>query len=178
MKKTITALSLVAALLTASSVPAASVSPAAPEPPASCAGLVADLAAKLKEALATLVPVPDVAALKPLIGDMLAIVAAMQNAGCLPTTPVSAPAPVTVKVYEGPTDQCLPVVLHLISSIAGLGGTVLGAAAGAQPDAARVTELAKTTLQNANDLLAKCDLPAPPGGMPAAPGAPLPAGNR
>ncbi|ANZ38187.1 hypothetical protein BBK82_21095 [Lentzea guizhouensis] len=137
-----------------------------------------DLAEKLKKAVAGLVPVPDVGAVTPLIGDMLGIVTAMQSAGCLPTPPVSAPsvpAPVTAMAYEGPADQCLSAVLNLISSIAGLGGAVLGAAAGAQPDVAKLTELLKGLLKNANDLLTKCGLPAPPGGMPALAGAPLPA---
>jgi len=178
VKKTITALSLVAALFTASTVPAASVTPAAPEPPAACTALVADLAAKVKKVVESLVPVPNAGAVPPLVGDLLAIVTAMQNAGCLPKPPVSAPsvpAPVTARAYEGPADQCLAAVLDLISSVAGLGGAVLGAAAGAQPDPAKVTELVKGLLKNADDLLPKCGLPAPPGGMPALPGAPLPA---
>ncbi|MEU7477655.1 hypothetical protein AB0A63_16820 [Lentzea sp. NPDC042327] len=180
MKKTITALSLAAALFAASTVPAASVTTAAPEPPAACADLVSDLAAKLKKAVASLVPTPDVAALTPLVGDVLAILTAMQDAGCLPAPPVSAPsvpAPVTAKTYEGPADQCVAAVLNLISSVAGLGGTVLGAAAGAQPDAAKLTELLKGVLKDAEDLLAKCGLPKPSGGMPAMSGAPLPVGQ-
>ncbi len=175
-----TALSLVAALFTASSVPAASVSPAAQEVPPACTALVQDFAKKLKEVVDSLLPAPNTGAVTPLIGDLLGIVTEMQNAGCLPATPVSAPAaprPATAMTYEGPADQCLSAVLHLISSVAGLGGTVLGAAAGAPPDVAKITELLKVVLKNADDLLAKCELPAPPGGMPAVPGAPPPAGH-
>ena len=171
MRKTITALSLVAALFAASTVPAASVTPAEPDPPAACKTLAADLAAKLKQTIGSLVPAPDVNALKPLIGDLLAIVAAMQKAGCLPALPVSAPAaPLPAKAaYAAPADECLSAVLNLISGVAGLGGAVLAAA-----DAAKITELLKALLATADDLLDKCDLPAPPGGMPPAPGAPLP----
>jgi hypothetical protein len=176
VKKTITALSLVAALFTASTIPAASASPAAPELPAACAGLVTDFAAKLKKAVASLVPVPNVEAVKPLIGDLLGLVTALQNAGCLPTPPVSAPGvplPARAAEYTGPADQCLPVVLNLIAAIAGLGGTVLGAAGG-PPDVAKITAMLTTVLDTVKDLLGKCGLPAPPGGLPALPGVPLP----
>lgn len=174
MKKTITALSLVAALFTASTIPAATASPTAPELPAACAGLVTDLAGKLKQAIGSLLPLPNTGALTPLIGDLLGIVTALQNAGCLPTPPVSAPGvplPARAAEYTGPADQCLPVVLNLISGIAGLGGTVLGAA---PPDAAKITELLKALLKTVEDLLSKCGLPAPPGGLPALPGLPAP----
>ncbi|HEX7302471.1 hypothetical protein, partial [Lentzea sp.] len=115
MKKTIAAFSLVAALFTASSVPAASAAPAAPQLPAACAGLVQDLAAKLKKTVGSLVPVPNVGAVTPMIGDLLGLVAAMQGAGCLPMPPVSAPGvplPAKALEYAGPTDVCLPVVLN------------------------------------------------------------------
>ncbi|GHH46030.1 hypothetical protein [Lentzea cavernae] len=176
MKKTITALSLVAALFTASTIPAASASPAAPELPAACAGLVQDLAGKLTKTISSLLPLPNVGAVTPLIGDMLNLVTAMQSSGCLPALPVSAPVPLPVRAaeYTGPVDQCLPVVLNLISTIAGLGGTVLGAAGGALPDVGKVTGLLTTLLKTVTDLLSKCGLPAPPGGLPTLPGLPLP----
>ncbi|SDL49563.1 hypothetical protein SAMN04488074_111156 [Lentzea albidocapillata subsp. violacea] len=179
MKKTITALSLVAALFTASTIPAASASPAAPELPAACAGLVTDLAGKLTKTVSSLLPLPNVAAVTPLIGDMLNLVTAMQSSGCLPTPPVSVPGvPLPAKAeYTGPVDQCLPVVLNLISSIAGLGGTVLGAAGGALPDVGKLTGLLTTLLKTVTELLSKCGLPAPPGGLPALPGLPLPVQN-
>ncbi|KOV79806.1 hypothetical protein [Nocardia sp. NRRL S-836] len=177
MKKTITVLSLVASLFAASSVPAATASLVAPEPPATCTSLATDLAAKLKKLVESLLAPPDAGAVAPLIGDLLAIVTAMQNAGCLPKPPVSAPAvpQPAAPAREAPSEQCLAAVLNLISSIAGLGGTVLGAVGGTQLDPAKVTEQLKTVLKNADDLLARCGLPAPPGGVPAAPGAPLPA---
>ena len=167
MKKAITALSLVAALFTSSSVPATSASPAAPEPPAACAGLVQDFAAKLKQAVGALVPTPDVAAVKPLIGDLLVLLTAMQNAGCVPAPPVSPPsAPSPAKAFESAAapEECLAAVLNVISGVAGLGGAVLGGA-----DAAKITELLKALLQTVNDTLGKCGLPVPPGGMPAMP---------
>ncbi|WP_329789403.1 hypothetical protein V1227_34525 [Lentzea sp. DG1S-22] len=177
MRKTITALSLVAALVTASAVPAASSSPAAPEVPAACAALVHDFADKLKKAVSSLAPTPDVAAVTPLIGDLLGLVTAMQNAGCLPTPPVSAPgapAPARTAEQTAPADQCLPAVLDLIAAVAALGGTILGAGA-TPPDAAKVTELMNAVLKAAKELLGKCGLPVPPGGLPASPGAPVPA---
>lgn len=176
MKKTITALSLVAALFTASTIPAASASPAAPELPAACAGLVTDLAGKLTKTVSSLLPLPNVGAVTPLIGDMLNLVTAMQNSGCLPALPVSAPVPLPVRAmeYSGPVDQCLPVVLNLVATIAGLGGTVLGAAGGAVPDVGKLTGLLTTLLKTVTDLLSKCGLPAPPGGLPTLPGLPLP----
>jgi len=167
VKKAITALSLVAALFTSSSVPATSASPAAPEPPAACAGLVQDFAAKLKQAVGALVPTPDVAAVKPLIGDLLVLLTAMQNAGCVPAPPVSPPsAPSPAKAFESSAapEECLAAVLNVISGVAGLGGAVLGGA-----DAAKITELLKALLQTVNDTLGKCGLPVPPGGMPAMP---------
>ncbi|HEX7304825.1 hypothetical protein [Lentzea sp.] len=174
MKKTIAAFSLVAALFTASSVPAASAAPA-PQLPAACAGLVQDLAAKLKKTVGSLVPVPNVGAVKPMIGDLLGLVTAMQGAGCLPTPPVSVPGvPLPVKAipYAGPTDVCLPVVLNLVSAVAGLGGTVLGAAGGGLPDVGKLTALLTTLLKTVTDLLTKCGLPAPPGGLPTVPSLP------
>jgi hypothetical protein len=179
VKKTITALSLVAALFTASSVPAASASPAAPELPAACAGLVTDLAGKLTKVVGSLLPIPNVAAVTPLIGDLLGLVSALQSSGCLPALPVSAPVPLPVKAvaYSGPVDQCLPVVLNLVSTIAGLGGTILGAASGGLPDVGKITELLTTLLKTVTELLNKCGLPAPPGGLPALPGLPLPVEN-
>jgi hypothetical protein len=177
VKKTITALSLVAALFTASAIPAASASPAAPELPAACAGLVTDLAGKLTKTVSSLLPVPNVGAVTPLIGDMLGLVTAMQSSGCLPTPPVSVPAvplPAKAVEYAGPVDQCLPVVMNLIASVAGLGGTVLGAAGGGVPDVGKVTGLLTTLLKTVTDLLGKCGLPAPPGGLPALPGLPVP----
>jgi len=171
VRKTITALSLVAALFAASTVPAASVTPAAPEPPAACNGLVADLAAKLKQTFSSLASAPEVNAAKPLIGDLLAIVAEMQKAGCLPALPVSAPAasPPVKTGYAAPADECLRAVLNLISGVAGLGGAVLGGA-----DPAKINELLKALLATADDLLSECGLSLPPGGMPAASGVPLP----
>ncbi|GAA3668665.1 hypothetical protein GCM10022267_64140 [Lentzea roselyniae] len=180
MKKTITALSLVAALFTASSVPAASATPAAQELPAACAGLVTDLAGKLTKVVSSLLPVPNVGAVTPLIGDLLGLVSALQGAGCLPTPPVSAPGvplPVKAAEYSGPVDQCLPVVLNLVSSIAGLGGTILGAAGGGLPDIGKITGILTTLLKTVTDLLQKCGLPAPPGGLPTLPGLPLPVEN-
>jgi len=181
VKKTITALSLVAALFTASTIPAASASPAAPELPAACAGLVQDLAGKLTKTVSSLLPLPNVGAVTPLIGDLLGLVTALQSSGCLPTPPVSVPGvPIPVKAaeYTGPVDQCLPVVLNLISTIAGLGGTVLGAAGGALPDVGKLTGLLTTLLKTVTDLLSKCGLPAPPGGLPSLPGLPgLPVEN-
>ena len=177
MRKTITALSLVAVLFTASSVPAASATPAAPELPAACAGLVTDLAGKLTKVVGSLLPIPNIGAVTPLIGDLLGLVTALQSSGCLPTPPVSVPSlPVPVKAvaYSGPVDQCLPVVLNLISTIAGLGGTILGAASGGLPDVGKVTGLLTTLLKTVTDLLSKCGLPAPPGGLPTLPGLPLP----
>ncbi|SES34297.1 hypothetical protein [Lentzea albida] len=176
MKKTITALSLVAALFTASTIPAATASPAAPELPAACAGLVTDLAGKLQKTIASLLPLPNVGAVTPLIGDLLGLVTAMQSAGCLPTPPVSVPGvplPAKAAEYAGPA-ECLPVVLNLIASVAGLGGTVLGAASGALPDVGKLTGLLTTLLKTVTDLLSKCGLPAPPGGLPTLPGLPLP----
>ncbi|MFD9703715.1 hypothetical protein [Lentzea sp. NPDC059081] len=174
MKKTIAALSLVAALFTASSVPAASAAPAAPQLPAACAGLVQDLAGKLKKTVTGLLPLPNVGAVTPLVGDLLGLVTAMQNSGCLPTPPVSVPVPLPVKAadYVGPVDKCLPVVLNLISSVAGLGGTVLGAVGGGLPDVGKLTTLLTTLLKTVTDLLTKCGLPAPPGGLPTLPGLP------
>ncbi|WP_394616024.1 hypothetical protein JNUCC0626_40975 [Lentzea sp. JNUCC 0626] len=181
MKKTITALSLVAALFTASTIPAASAAPAAPELPAACAGIVTDLAGKLTKTVSSLLPLPNVGAVTPLIGDMLGLVTALQSSGCLPALPTSGlPVPVPVKEgveYAGPVDQCLPVVLNLVSTIAGLGGTVLGAAGGALPDVGKLTGLLTTLLKTVTDLLSKCGLPAPPGGLPALPGLPLPIQN-
>ena len=181
MKKTITALSLVAALFTASSVPAASASPAAPELPAACAGLVTDLAGKLTKVVGSLLPIPNVAAVTPLIGDLLNLVTALQSSGCLPTPPVSVPGgvplPAKAAEYNGPVDQCLPVVLNLISSIAGLGGTILGAAGGGLPDVGKITGILTTLLKTVTDLLQKCGLPAPPGGLPALPALPVAAEN-
>ena len=175
VKKTITALSLAAALFTASSVPAASASPAAPELPAACAAIVTDLAGKLTKVVSSLLPLPNVGAVTPLIGDLLGLVTALQSSGCLPTPPVSVPVPLPVKAveYAGPVDQCLPVVLNLISSIAGLGGTILGAAGGGLPDVGKITGILTTLLKTVTELLSKCGLPAPPGGLPALP-VPLP----
>lgn len=181
MKKTITALSLVAALFTASSVPAASATPAAPELPAACAAIVTDLAGKLTKVVSSLLPLPNVGAVTPLIGDLLGLVTALQSSGCLPALPTSGlPVPVPVKgvAYAGPVDQCLPVVMNLISSIAGLGGTILGAAGGGLPDVGKITGILTTLLKTVTDLLQKCGLPAPPGGLPALPGLPsLPVEN-
>lgn len=177
MKKTIAAFSLVAALFAASTIPASGTSAAAPELPAACTGLVTDLAAKLKKTIDSLLPVPNVGAVTPLIGDMLGIVTAMQNAGCLPTPPVSAPAvplPAKAAEYAGPVDQCLPAVLNVISAVAGLGGVILGAAGGGVPDAGKVTSLLTTLHKSVTDLLSKCGLPAPPGGVPALPAPALP----
>ncbi|SER51264.1 hypothetical protein SAMN05216188_11262 [Lentzea xinjiangensis] len=171
MKKAITALSLVAALFTASSVPAASVAPAAPEPPAACAALMADFAEKLKKAVAGLVPTPNVGAVSPLVGDLLGLIEAMQNAGCLPAPPVTAPgapAPGKAAEHTAPANECLSAVLKLISSVAALGGAIFSP----QPDPAKVKELLTALLKSANELLEKCGLQAPPGGLP-----PLPAGT-
>ncbi|MEV6240823.1 hypothetical protein [Lentzea sp. NPDC051838] len=175
MKKTITALSLVAALFTASSTPAALATPAAPELPAACAGLVTDLAGKLTKTVTSLLPLPNLGAVTPLIGDLLGLVSALQSSGCLPALPVSAPVPLPVKAveYTGPVDQCLPVVLNLISSIAGLGGTVLGALGGGLPDVGKITGILTTLLKTVTDLLQKCGLPVPAGGLPSLP-IPLP----
>lgn len=174
MRKTITALSLVAALLTASSVPATSASPAEPEPPATCAQLVQDFAAKLKQAIASLLPAPNVAAAKPLIGDLLELVDEMQDAECLPTTPVSAPGTTPAKAFEqaDPADQCLAAVLNLIAGVAGVGGAVLSGA-----DAAKITGMLKELLKTAEQVVDQCGLPAPSGGMPAL-GGPVPVGSR
>ncbi|HEX8867238.1 MAG TPA: hypothetical protein VF821_16385, partial [Lentzea sp.] len=148
MKKTITALSLVAALFTASSTPAALATPAAPELPAACAGLVTDLAGKLTKTVSSLLPLPNVGAVTPLIGDLLGLVTALTSAGCLPALPTSGlPVPVPVVKYNGPVDQCLPVVLNLISTIAGLGGTILGAASGGLPDVGKITGILTTLLK-------------------------------
>jgi hypothetical protein len=177
VKKTITALSLVAALFTASTIPAASATPAAPELPAACAAIVTDLTGKLTKVISSLLPLPNVGAVTPLIGDLLGLVTALQSSGCLPVLPTSGlPVPVPVKgvEYAGPVDQCLPVVMNLISTIAGLGGTVLGAASGGLPDVGKITGILTTLLKTVTDLLSKCGLPAPPGGLPALPALPLP----
>lgn len=181
MKKTITALSLVAAVFTASTIPAASAAPAAPELPAACAAIVTDLAGKLTKVVSSLLPLPNVGAVTPLIGDLLGLVTALQSSGCLPALPTSGlPVPVPVKgvaAYAGPVDQCLPVVMNLISTIAGLGGTILGAAGGGLPDVGKITGILTTLLKTVTELLSKCGLPAPPGGLPALPGLPLPVQN-
>jgi hypothetical protein len=92
----------------------------------------------------------------------------------VPTSGLPVPVPAKGVEYAGPVDQCLPVVLNLISSIAGLGGTILGAAGGGLPDVGKITGILTTLLKTVTDLLSKCGLPAPPGGLPALPGLPLP----
>jgi hypothetical protein len=170
VKKTVTVVSLVAVIFTASIVPAAS-TPDRADPPAACAGLVTQLVDTLKKVIGSLTAVPPNPgdATAPL-GDILGILTALQGAKCLPTPPVSAPVAVPVDLaWEGP-EECLPVVMNLFSGVFGLLGKVLPGAGA--PDVTAVLKLVTDLLKTLTDTLQKCGLPAPPGGLPTLPGLP------
>ncbi|GLZ35379.1 hypothetical protein Lesp02_75660 [Lentzea sp. NBRC 105346] len=176
MKKTVTVISLVAVMFTASVVPAAS-TPDRDDPPAACAGLVTQLVDTLKKVIGSLTAIPPNPgnAAAPL-GDILGVLTALQGAKCLPTPPVSAPAGLPVPAgassdvaWQGP-EECLPVVMSLFSNVFGLLGKVLPGAG--LPDPTKLLSLVTDLLKTLTDALQKCGLPAPPGGLPTVPGLP------
>lgn len=168
MKKTVTVISLVAVMFTASVVPAAS-SPRV-EPPAACAGLVTQLVDTLKKVIGSLTAIPPNPgnAAAPL-GDILGVLSALQGAKCLPTPPVSVPGAPVEMAWQGP-EECLPVVMSLFSNVFGLLGKVLPGAGA--PDPTKLLSLVTDLLKTLTDALQKCGLPAPPGGLPTVPGLP------
>lgn len=171
MKKTVTVISLVAVVFTASIVPAASASDHRADPPAACAGLVTQLVDTLKKVIGSLTALPPNPgnAAAPL-GDILGVLSALQGAKCLPTPPVSAPVALPVDLqWQGP-EECLPVVMSLFSNVFGLLGKVLPGAG--LPDPTKLLSLVTDLLKTLTDALQKCGLPAPPGGLPTLPGLP------
>ncbi|WP_367136063.1 hypothetical protein [Saccharothrix sp. HUAS TT1] len=166
MKKFATIGSTLAVLFAVAVIPAATAEQEEAEPPAACAGVVAQLAGAVKQVIDPLAadpPTPDKAA--PPFGDVLATLAGMTALRCLPPPPLSAPPPGEVQ-YQGP-ELCLS---HSMMTFAGafsaLGKIVPGAVA---PDPGKLRAEVQTWLKTLNDMLANCALPVPEGGMPAFP---------
>lgn len=158
---------VLAAVFAVAVIPAASAQRRSAEPPASCAGLVTQLADTLKkvvEPLAATPPTPD-KAVAPL-GDVLSLLVGMTAAKCLPPPPVGAPAEA---VTRGP-ELCLS---HTMATFAGAFSVLSKIVPGAvPPDAGKLRAEVQAWLKIVNEAMGSCGLPVPSGGMPTFPSQP------
>ncbi|QQQ75348.1 hypothetical protein IOD16_30270 [Saccharothrix sp. 6-C] len=164
MRKIATIGTVLAVVLAVAVIPAASAQRQSAEPPAACAGLVAQLADTLKkvvEPLAATPPAPDKAAVP--LGDVLRLLVAMTAAKCLPTPPMTGAAEVR---FHGP-ELCLS---HDLAMFAGAFSVLSKLVPGAvPPDPGKLRAEAQTWLKVLNEALKNCGLPVPEGGMPTMP---------
>ncbi|WP_158843342.1 hypothetical protein [Saccharothrix deserti] len=159
---------LFVAAVVAAVVPGATAKENAAEPPVACAGLVAQFADTLKKVVGALTAVPPVPAEgAPALGDALGLLAALQDAKCLPKPPVSA-LPAEEQVL-GP-ELCLSHVMAVFAGVYSvLGKVVVGAV---PPDPTKLRNEVSAVLKTVHDMVQNCGLPVPPGGLPTVPNPP------
>lgn len=183
VKKIAAVIPLLAVLLVATVIPATAAPSrvrAQADPPAACLDLVTKLSDTVKKVIAPLTALPpDPSKIAAPLGDILGVLTAMQSSKCLPTPPVSVPTPpvavpgVPTAELQGP-EQCLSAAMNLFGIVFGLLSMVVPGTS--VPDVTKLLTEVAGLLKSLTDTLTACGLPAPPGGLPTAPGLPsLPA---